>query len=107
VSKEREEFLYLTTIGWKSGRPHEIEIWFVEHEGKFYLVSEHEQSSHWVRNIKRQPLISFRVGQSKYEGKGREVDRKEESDLAQAVSALMDKRHGWSRGLIVELTPNK
>jgi len=107
VSKEREEFLYLTTIGWKSGRPHEIEIWFVEHEGKFYLVSEHEQSSHWVRNIKRQPLISFRVGQSKYKGSGREVDRTKEPDLGQSVSARMNKKYEWSRGLIVELTPNK
>lgn len=102
----KEEFLYLTTTGWKSGRPHEIEIWFVEHQGKFYLVSEHEQRSHWVQNIRRQPLITFRVGQSKYKGSGREVDREKEPDLVQAVSALMDKRHGWSRGLIVELTPN-
>jgi hypothetical protein len=23
-------YLYLTTTGWKSGRPHEIEIWFTE-----------------------------------------------------------------------------
>jgi deazaflavin-dependent oxidoreductase (nitroreductase family) len=107
VSKEREEFLYLTTIGWKSGRSHEIEIWFVEHEGKFYLVSEHERLSHWVQNIKKQPLISFRVGQSKYKGRGREVDTVKDSDLVQAVSAMMSKKYGWSTGLIVELAPNE
>jgi deazaflavin-dependent oxidoreductase (nitroreductase family) len=107
VSNEREEFLYLTTTGWKSGRPHDIEIWFVGHEGKFYLVSEHERRSHWVQNIRRQPLISFRVGQSKYKGSGRQVDREKEADLAQAVSALMNKKYGWSTGLIVELAPNQ
>jgi deazaflavin-dependent oxidoreductase (nitroreductase family) len=106
VSKE-EEFLYLTTTGWKSGRPHQIEIWFVRHEGKFYLVSEHGPDSHWVQNIRRQPRISFKVGQSSYEGNGREVDSKKEPDLAQAVSALMNKRFGWSMGLIVELAPNQ
>ena len=105
MSAEEAQFLYLTTTGWKSGRPHDIEIWFVGHEGKFYLVSEHELRSHWVQNIRRQPLISFRVGQSKYKGKGREVDREKEADLAQAVSALMNKKYGWSQGLIVELTP--
>ena len=84
--------------------PHDIEIWYVGHEGKFYLVSERELRSHWVQNIRRQPLISFRVGQSKYKGKGREVDREKEADLAQAVSALMNKKYGWSQGLIVELT---
>ncbi|MDA4119772.1 MAG: nitroreductase family deazaflavin-dependent oxidoreductase, partial [Thaumarchaeota archaeon] len=99
--------LYLTTTGWKSGRPHEIEIWFVGHGGKFYLVSEHERGSHWMQNIRRQPLISFRVGQSKYKGKGREVDREKEADLAQVVSALMNERFGWSSGLIVELAPNQ
>ncbi len=106
MSKE-EEFLYLSTIGWKSGKPHDIEIWFVGHEGKFYLVSEHKQASHWVQNIRREPLISFRVGQSKYKGRGREVDREKESGLAQAVSARMNKKYGWSTGLIVELEPNQ
>jgi deazaflavin-dependent oxidoreductase (nitroreductase family) len=105
VSKELEEFLYLTTTGWKSGKPHQIEIWFVGHEGKFYIVSEHERRSHWMQNIRRQPLVSFRVGQSKYKGNGREVDREKEADLGQTVSALMNKKFGWSTGLIVELTP--
>ena len=106
MSKE-EEFLYLTTTGWKSGRSHQIEIWFVAHGGKFYLVSEHERLSHWVQNLRRKPLISFRVGQSRYKGEGREVDRRKEADLAQAVSALMNKKYGWSTGLIVELAPSQ
>jgi deazaflavin-dependent oxidoreductase (nitroreductase family) len=106
VSKE-EEFLYLTTTGWKSGKLHDIEIWFVGHGRKFYLVSEHERRSHWVQNIRRQPLISFRVGQSKYKGRGREVDGTKEPDLAQAVAALMTRKYGWSTGLVVELAPNQ
>jgi deazaflavin-dependent oxidoreductase (nitroreductase family) len=106
VSKEDEQFLYLTTTGWKTGRPHQVEIWFVRREGKFYLVSEQELRSHWAQNIRRQPLISFRVGQSNFKGSGRPVDREKEADLAQAVSELMNKKYGWSTGLIVELVPD-
>ncbi|PJF41044.1 MAG: hypothetical protein CUN55_12050 [Phototrophicales bacterium] len=48
---EQEPFLYLTTIGWKTQNPHEIEIWFVYHEGCFYLISEKREKSHWVQNL--------------------------------------------------------
>ena len=36
-----EEFLYLTTVGRKTGRVHEIEIWFVERDGRLYVLAEH------------------------------------------------------------------
>ena len=42
----KEVFLYLTTTGWKSGKLHEIEIWFIEHAGNFYLCAEHRDQSH-------------------------------------------------------------
>lgn len=99
------QYLYLTTTGWKSGEPHEIEIWFVAHEDRYYLVSEHFERSHWVQNIQRQPAIAFRVDDHRYGGTGRVVDSAAEPDLAKAVSDLMDAKYGWSDGLIVELTP--
>jgi deazaflavin-dependent oxidoreductase (nitroreductase family) len=102
-----EEFLYLTTTGWKSGRPHEIEIWFVGHGGKFYLISQRGQRSHWVQNIKGQPVVSFRVGQTLYKGRGREVDGKKEADLVRTVSARMNEKYEWSQGLTIELAPNR
>jgi hypothetical protein len=49
--KRREAFLYLTTIGHKSGQPHEIEIWYVEHGAGFYLCAEGHERAHWVQNI--------------------------------------------------------
>jgi hypothetical protein len=33
-------FLYLTTAGRISGQPREIEIWFTERGGRFYLIAE-------------------------------------------------------------------
>jgi hypothetical protein len=37
------QFLYLTTKGWKTGKVHEIEIWFVEQNEKYYVLSEHKK----------------------------------------------------------------
>jgi len=99
------QYLYLTTIGWKSGNPHEIEIWFVAHEGRYYLVSEKFERSHWVQNIQHQPSIVFRVGENTYNGVGRIVDAAAEPELARIISDLMGAKYNWSHGLIVELRP--
>ncbi len=98
-------YLYVTTTGWKSGQPHEIEIWFVAHSGAYYMVSEQRERAHWVQNIQRNPAITFRVGDQHYSGTGRAVDPAAEPELAAAVRALMDAKYDWSDGLIVELKP--
>jgi deazaflavin-dependent oxidoreductase (nitroreductase family) len=102
---DEPQFLYLTTTGWKSGKLHEIEIWYVPHGGRYYLVSEHLEGSHWVQNIRRNPAITFRVGEQSFTGTGRIVDPEREPDLAKAVSRLMDEKYEWSTGTIVELAP--
>ncbi|MCA9908620.1 MAG: nitroreductase family deazaflavin-dependent oxidoreductase [Anaerolineae bacterium] len=102
------QYLYLTTIGHKTGKAHEIEIWFVPHEGCYYLVSERFEQSHWVQNIAATPAIRWRVGSRNAPeilGQGRQVDAGQEPELAAAVCALMDTKYGWSEGLIVELCP--
>ncbi|RPI81504.1 MAG: DUF385 domain-containing protein, partial [Nitrosopumilales archaeon] len=45
------QFLYLTTIGWRTGKQHRIEIWYVTHNEKYYIMSERGINAHWVRNI--------------------------------------------------------
>lgn len=100
------DYLYLTTTGHKSGQPHEIEIWFVEHDGRYYLVAQRREASHWVQNIQHDPAISFKVGSREagaVSGIGRIVEPEAEPDLVGAVSKLMDAKYGWSTGLIVEL----
>jgi len=105
VSAEHQQFLYLTTTGRKTGKPHKIEIWFVARDGKYYLVSEQGDRSHWVQNLKSDPKISFTVGKDTYRGRGRVIDRKKESELAAKITALMNAKYKWSEGLIVELAP--
>ena len=107
MSDERIEFLYMTSVGWKSGSPHEIEIWFVDHEGKFYIVAETRERAHWVQNIRRNPGITFRVDGAEYVGLGRVVEGENETALIAAVSQKMDDKYDWSDGLIVELAPEE
>jgi deazaflavin-dependent oxidoreductase (nitroreductase family) len=97
-------YLYLTTTGRVTGRPREVEIWFAEHGGRFYLVAERE-SANWVRNIQSQPQVQVRVGDAEFNAIARFVHSGRESLLAAAVKALFDAKYRWSDGLIVELTP--
>lgn len=96
------QFLYLRTKGWKTGRQHQIEIWFVERDGKYYIVSERREKAHWVQNVLHNPDASFIVAGKESEGMARAV---EEPKLVAEVAKLMDAKYGWSEGLIVELAP--
>ena len=98
------KYLYLTTTGRVTGQPREIEIWFTEHGGRFYLAAERE-TANWVRNILSQPQATVRVGDAEFTAIGRVVHNDREPQLAATVKALFDAKYGWSDGLIVELTP--
>lgn len=106
-----EAFLYLTTTGRVSGQPRQIEIWFVEHDGRHYLCAEHRERAQWVKNIQHNPEIEYSIGTRDNQqsvlpqrrAKGRIVDVQTEADLCKAVCAKMDAKYRWSDGLVVEL----
>ena len=98
-------FLYLTTIGRRTGLPREIEIWFTERDGHFYVIAEHRERAHWVRNIGADQKVRVRVGERRFAARARVVEADRELELAQSVKALSDAKYGWSDGLIVEITP--
>lgn len=102
------EFFYLTTTGRKSGNPHQIEIWYVEHEGRYYIVSEGRERADWVQNIIASPPVTYSLGSRsapQSAGTARVVDPETEPELADTVSALMHAAYEWSDGLIVEIKP--
>ncbi|HET7642741.1 MAG TPA: nitroreductase/quinone reductase family protein [Nitrososphaeraceae archaeon] len=100
------QFLYLTTKGRKTSRQHIKEIWFVEYNKRYYILSEHKKTSDWVQNIMADSNVSFKVNNKSYKGYARIVDKNKETILANAVSDLMLSKYGWNDGLIVELTSN-
>lgn len=105
---DEPKFLYLTTTGHISGDPHEIEIWYVEHEGCHYLISEKREAAHWVRNIRANPSVRFRLGDTITDAadtplvQGQGTIPANEALIA-AVKAKMEAKHGWSNGLVVQL----
>ena len=40
ISDDPHQLIYLTTRGWKTGKQHTIEIWFVEYRQRYYVMSE-------------------------------------------------------------------
>ena len=96
----------MTTHGWRSGNQHRIEIWFVEYNERYYIISERLEGAHWVQNIKHNPTVSFSINDNRiFKGSARIVDQEQESALSAEVSKLMNTKYKWSQGLIVELTP--
>jgi deazaflavin-dependent oxidoreductase (nitroreductase family) len=101
---QQPQFLYLTTYGWKSGKQRRIEIWFVEHNNGYYIISERLEGAHWVQNIKHNPVVSFSINDRIFKGNARIVDQEKEPALSAEILKLMDTKFKWSQGLIVELT---
>jgi deazaflavin-dependent oxidoreductase (nitroreductase family) len=101
------QYLYLTTTGRRTGLPREIEIWFTERAGRFYIIAEHRERTDWVLNIRANPRVQVRVGGGALQASARVVDDEREPELARAVKALSDAKYGWSDGTIVEIAPDE
>src|SRR5262245_56022273 len=99
------EFLYLTTTGRRTGRPREIEIWFTERDGRYYLIAEHLEEAQWVQNLVADPCVAVKLAERAFGARARIVREGAEPELYWAVRALSEEKYGWGDGLVVELTP--
>ncbi len=103
-----DQFLYLTTTGRKTGLPRQIEIWFVETKGRFYILAEHYHRTQWVKNIRHDPQVRVRIGRREspeLDATARVLDPERDAGLYQAAQRLSREKHGWGDGLPVEITP--
>jgi hypothetical protein len=75
LSQSIPQFLYLTTKGRKTLRQHTIEIWFVEYNKRYYILSERKKASDWVQNIIVDLNVSFKINNKTYRGHARIVDK--------------------------------
>ena len=53
----QSRFLYLTTKGWKTGKEHRIEIWYVDDNDNYYVMSEHLKRVGWRFNCRDNPKL--------------------------------------------------
>ncbi|MFQ5838844.1 MAG: nitroreductase family deazaflavin-dependent oxidoreductase [Thermoplasmata archaeon] len=52
---------HLTTIGRKTGKAREVEVYFVYQSGKFFFLSHGD--SQWHRNLKANPSARLQIGE--------------------------------------------
>jgi deazaflavin-dependent oxidoreductase (nitroreductase family) len=97
-------FLYLTTIGRKTGLPRRIEIWFVASGGRLFVLAEHGHRAHWVRNIVRNGRVKVRIGDYEFEATARPLDEKRDGEVWSAAQQLAREKYGWGNGMPVEIT---
>jgi len=107
VKPGETEFLYLTTAGRRSGRPRQIEIWFTERDGHYYVIAEHLRETHWVQNLLADPRVRLRVADEEFGARARVIDAEVEPATHALAQELSEKKYGWGDGLVVELTPDR
>jgi deazaflavin-dependent oxidoreductase (nitroreductase family) len=93
-----EAFGYLTTTGRRSGKPHEIEIWFAADADTLYLLSGGRDRSDWVRNLQAEPAVTFRVCDTTYSGAARIIAASDPEDR-HARALVFDKYQPRNGGL--------
>jgi deazaflavin-dependent oxidoreductase (nitroreductase family) len=96
-------YVYLTTIGRITGLPREIEIWFVESNGKFYILAEHLHEAQWVKNIERNSRVRVRAGDREFDCTARVLDPERDREAWQTAQRLANEKYGWGEGLPVEI----
>lgn len=98
-----ESFLYLTTFGRRTGRPHRIEIWFAAHDGRLYMLSGGRDRADWVRNIQANAQVTVELGDETHIGSAHVLDADTPEDhlarelLLTKYRASEDDLEEWSR----------
>lgn len=108
-------YLYLTTVGRRTGRPHRIEIWFAARDGRLYLLAGGRGRADWVRNLEANPRVTVELGGETHSGVARVLEAGTAEDrLARALLVAKyrgteDDLDAWGRTslpVVVEFPPN-
>ena len=99
-SVKDERFIRITTRGRKTGRPHEVELWFAFADGKIFLSHEGELTD-WMKNIEANQKVSGKIGSVRFESSGRLVKK---GDAARELGekALYEKYYGKAGREVIE-----
>ena len=66
-----EPFLYLTTVGRRTGQAHRIEIWFAARRGRLYLLAGGRERADWGRNLRANARVTVELGDESHVGVAR------------------------------------
>ena len=88
----------LTHYGRKTGKPHEVTIWFVL-DGERLYVATANVSRQWVRNVQKNAKVKLSMGGEAFEGSARFLADRQEHE--QAMAAV--RRKYWMFRPIIEV----
>jgi len=74
----------LTHYGRKTGKPHEVTIWFVLGGDRLYIGTANENRQ-WVRNVQKTPKIKLSIGGEIFDGDARFLTDRAEHERAMAA----------------------
>lgn len=103
----KEEYCYLTTRGRKTGKPHEIEIWFVVNGNSLYLMSGGGDKSDWVKNLMKDPNVTLRIAGQTFSALARVQKEKDEEIIRNKMADKYKERESdgslsdWARTALV------
>ena len=107
ASLASEDFCYLTTTGRVTGKPHTIEIWYGARGNSVYLMAG-DHKSDWVKNLRKDPNVSVRIGKQHFPGTARLVtDEQEEMTARHMLADKYNERESdgsldeWARTALV------
>ena len=75
----RNSTLQLTHIGRKSGKAHQVTIWFVV-DGDVILLPTANIDRNWVRNVRKTPHVELAIGSDKFSGSARFLESQADRD---------------------------
>jgi deazaflavin-dependent oxidoreductase (nitroreductase family) len=88
----------LTHYGRKSGKPHEVMIWFVFDADRLFIGTANVNRQ-WVRNVQKTPKIKLSIGGEVFDGNARFLTDRAEHE--RAIAAI--RRKYWMFGPIIAL----
>jgi deazaflavin-dependent oxidoreductase (nitroreductase family) len=88
----------LTHYGRKSGKTHEVTIWFVLDADRLFIGTANVNRQ-WVRNVQRTPKIKLSIGGEVFDGNARFLTDRAEHERAMAAI----RRKYWMFGPIIAL----
>jgi deazaflavin-dependent oxidoreductase (nitroreductase family) len=74
----------LIHYGRKTGKPHEVTIWFVLDDDKLYIGTANVNRQ-WVLNVQKTPKIRLSIGSETFEGNARFLADRAEHERAMAA----------------------
>lgn len=94
------KLLHLITSGRKTGKPHETELYYFDHEDKLVIIaSAGGRPNHpdWYLNLRANPRVRVRMGKKEYEADAKQADSTMRKKLWADLIKMADIYDGYQK----------